>query len=214
MENAALFEQRLRATGYPEVRTNQMPPNCHNAEHAHAWDVHALVLEGDITITVDGNPHTYKAGEEFVMATGCKHTEQVGPQGVRYLVGRRDNGAIKAIEKTIATYLDGLYEGDTGKLADAFHENCHLYSVGQDGVLADVPRAKWFDIVKGRASPKSQGLKRTDRILSIDIAGSESALVKLECSIHPRYFTDYLTLLRFGPRWQIVSKTFRTDVKD
>jgi hypothetical protein len=147
------------------------------------------------------------------MPTGCKHSEDVGPQGVKYIVGRRDNQAIEKIRQTIQTYLDGLYEGDTGKLAEAFHESCHLYSVGQDGVLADVPRPKWLDIVKGRASPKSQNLPRTDRILSIDIAGSDSALVKLECSIHPRYFTDYLTLLRFGPRWQIVSKTFRTDVK-
>lgn len=213
MENAALFEQRLRASGYPEVRTNQMPPNCHNAEHAHAWDVHALVLEGDITLTVSGVAKKYSAGEEFVMAAGCKHAEDVGPGGVKYLVGRRDTKAIESIRKTIATYLDGLYEGDTDKLAAAFHESCHLYSVGQDGVLADVPRPKWLEIVQGRASPKSQGLQRTDRILSIDIAGHETALVKLECSIPPRHFTDYLALLRFGDRWRIVSKTYRADVK-
>jgi len=210
---SAQFEQKLRAAGYPEIRTNQLPPNCHNAEHAHPWDVHALVLDGDITLTVAGVAKKYGVGDEFVMATGCKHVEQVGPQGVKYLVGRRDNKALESIRRTIQTYFDGLYEGDTDKLAEAFHDSCHLYSVGQDGVLADLPRPKWFDIVKGRASPKSQGLPRTDRILTIDLSGSDCALVKVECSIHPRYFTDYLTLLRFGDRWRIVSKTFRTDVK-
>lgn len=42
-----------------------MPPNCHNAEHSHPFEVLALVLEGDITLTVGGSA------------------------GVRYLVGRR-----------------------------------------------------------------------------------------------------------------------------
>ena len=120
---------------------------------------------------------------------------------------------IEAVEKVVWTYLDGLYEGDTGKLAQAFHEVSHLYSVS-DGGVADLPREKWFEFVKGRASAKSQGLKRTDRIVSIDLAGPETAFVKLECSIHPRYFTDYLTLLKLNGGWKVVSKTYRTDVRE
>ena len=111
------------------------------------------------------------------------------------------------------TYLDGLYEGDTGKLAQAFHEVSHLYSVS-DGGVADLPREKWFEFVKGRASPKSKGFTRTDRIVSIDLSGPETAFVKLECSIHPRYFTDYLTLLKLNGGWKVVSKTYRTDVRE
>jgi C-terminal processing protease CtpA/Prc len=61
--------------------------------------------------------------------------------------------------------------------------------------------------VKGRPSAKSRGLKRTDRIVSIDMSGPETAFVKLECSIHPRYFTDYLTLLKLKDGWKVVSKT-------
>ena len=44
------------------------------------------------------------------------------------------------------------------------------------------------------------------------MSGPETAFVKLECSIHPRYFTDYLSLLKLNGRWRIVSKPFRTDV--
>jgi hypothetical protein len=44
--------------------------------------------------------------------------------------------------------------------------------------------------------------------LSIDLSGPETACVKLECSIHPRYFTDDLTLLKFKGGWRVVSKTF------
>ena len=122
-------------------------------------------------------------------------------------------GEIEAVEKVVWTSLDGLYEGDTGKLAQAFHEVSHLYSVS-DGGVADLPREKWFEFVKGRASPKSKGLKRTDRIVSVDFSGPETAFVKVECSIHPRYFTDYLTLLKLNGGWKVVSKTYRTDVRE
>ena len=122
-------------------------------------------------------------------------------------------GEIDAIEKVVWTYLDGLHEGDTRKLGQVFHEVSHLYSLS-DGGVADVPREKWFEMVKNRPSAKAKGLGRTDRIVSIDLSGPETAFVKLECSIHPRYFTDYLTLLQLKDGWRIVSKTFRTDVRE
>lgn len=87
--DSAAFEARLKAEGYPEIRTNGYPPNCHNAEHKHPFDVLALVLEGDITLTIAGKARTYRAGEEFSMPAGCAHIEDTGPSGVRYLVGRR-----------------------------------------------------------------------------------------------------------------------------
>ena len=88
------FEARLRAEGFPEIRTNALQPGCHNAEHSHPFDVLALVLEGDITLTVEGNARTYRAGDEFSMKAGCAHVEDVGAQGVKYLVGRRPRGQV------------------------------------------------------------------------------------------------------------------------
>ena len=116
------------------------------------------------------------------------------------------------VEKVVWTYLDGLHEGDTHKLAAAFHEVSHLYSLGADGVT-DLPRADWLKMVAGRPSPKSQALERTDRVVSIDFSGPETAWVKVECAVPPRYFTDCLTLLRLKDGWRIVSKTFRTTVR-
>ena len=83
------FTARLQAEGYPEVRINELEPNRRNAEHQHPFDVLALVLEGEITLTVEGRARTYRAGEEFSMQAGCRHVEDIGPQGVKYLVGRR-----------------------------------------------------------------------------------------------------------------------------
>lgn len=77
---------------------------------------------------------------------------------------RKLNQDMAAVEKVVWTYLDGLYEGDTDRLASAFHEVSHLYSLGPDGV-ADVPRAEWFKMVASRPSPKSRALERSDRIV-------------------------------------------------
>ena len=118
-----------------------------------------------------------------------------------------------AIERVVQTYFDGLHEGDTQKLASAFHEVSHLYSIGAGGV-EDLPRAKWLDMVGARPSAKSRGLARRDRIVSIDISGPETAFVKVECQIPPRYFTDYLLLLKQQEGWKIVSKSFRADVRE
>jgi quercetin dioxygenase-like cupin family protein len=88
--NATEFEARLKAEGYDEIRTNGLEPKRHNAEHSHPFDVLALVLEGDITLTVDGKPRKYAVGDQFTMQAGCRHVEDAGPQGVKYLVGRRN----------------------------------------------------------------------------------------------------------------------------
>ena len=83
------FEARLKAEGWPEVRTNELPPNRRNPEHEHPFDVLAMVLEGEITLTVEGRSRTYRPGDEFSMKAGCRHVEDIGPAGVKYLVGRR-----------------------------------------------------------------------------------------------------------------------------
>jgi quercetin dioxygenase-like cupin family protein len=83
------FEAKLQREGYPEIRVQSYQPNHHNAEHSHPFDAHALILEGAITITVDGKPTTYRAGDQFMVKAGTRHTEDMGPQGVSYVVGRR-----------------------------------------------------------------------------------------------------------------------------
>ena len=114
------------------------------------------------------------------------------------------------ISRALWIYLDGLYEGDTEKLGSVFHPVCHLFSNSGDDFL-DWSRDEWFKIVKDRPTPKSQGLARHDRIISIDMADETTALAKLNCAIPPRYFTDYLSLLKLDGRWRIVSKSFRAE---
>ena len=117
------------------------------------------------------------------------------------------------ISSALSTYLDGLYEGDTEKLGSVFHPVCHLFS-NSGGEFLDWSRDKWFDVVNGRPSPKSQGLSRQDRIISIDMSDGTTAIAKLNCAVPPRYFTDYLTLLKLDGRWQIISKSFCSETHE
>lgn len=87
--NRAEFESELHAQGYLEVADRRMQANETNPEHHHEFDARLLVLEGEMTITSEGEKRTYRAGDTFAMTAGCRHTEQCGAEGVRYLAGRR-----------------------------------------------------------------------------------------------------------------------------
>lgn len=89
------------------------------------------------------------------------------------------NSDVAAIEKVLQVYFDGLHEGDTKKLGEAFHPASHLYSAAPDGKAADMPRADWFKMVEGRPSAKSKGSVRADRIVSIDFSGPATAFAKV-----------------------------------
>jgi Putative lumazine-binding len=116
------------------------------------------------------------------------------------------------LEQAIQAYVDGLYEGDTAKLGSVFHDVAHLFSV-DGGKLADLPRDKWFEFVRGRKSAQSQDLPRNDFIVHIDRSSPTTAFAKVQCQIPPRYFTDYLTFVKLADGWKVVSKTFHTETR-
>ena len=123
------------------------------------------------------------------------------------------DASIGEITELLRDYLDGLHDGDLDRFGRIFHPNSHLYAT--DGsALTDMSRAQYFELIGSRESPRAQGLARYDRILSIHKAGPNTALAIVNCAIPPRYFTDYLTLLRTDDGWQIVSKTYHTEIHE
>jgi len=86
------FENEVKTQGYGELVDRRMDPNHTNPEHAHEFDARVLVLEGAITIGRADDTHTFRAGEFCEIAAGTLHTEQCGPDGVRYVAARRYKG--------------------------------------------------------------------------------------------------------------------------
>ena len=89
MMDAKEFEVTLAAGGYLEVKTLKAPPGSVNATHAHEFDARLFIVEGELTLTRDGGVRTYRPGEVFEIPSGTPHSEQYGPTGATYLVGRR-----------------------------------------------------------------------------------------------------------------------------
>ncbi|MGB4765973.1 MAG: nuclear transport factor 2 family protein [Rugosibacter sp.] len=117
-----------------------------------------------------------------------------------------------AVILVLKNYFEGLYRSDTQILRQVFHPAA-IYACATDGTLLTLRMDEYFPIVDKRPSPASRSEERTDRIIAIEFAGPVTALAKVECSIHPKYFTDLLTLILVDGRWQIISKVFHYELK-
>ncbi len=83
------FTELLAREGFAPPVSVERPPLGRFDEHTHPFEARALILEGEIRIaTVDGE-RTYRAGDMFHLQTNQAHSESYGPEGVRYLSGRR-----------------------------------------------------------------------------------------------------------------------------
>jgi 4-oxalocrotonate tautomerase len=97
-------------------------------------------------------------------------------------------------------------------LSRAFHPQAHYVCPTEDALVYRT-MSEYFPIVDARPSPASRGEPRHDRIVSIELGGPALAFVRAECSIGPKFFTDFLTLIRTDDRWQIISKVFHFDLR-
>jgi quercetin dioxygenase-like cupin family protein len=92
MDKAA-FETALRNEGFRVVNSS-VKPNLIASNHCHDFDARSWVLGGEITITRDNTPTTFRVGQCFDVPAGCMHAEHVGPEGVALLSGRRRHGPL------------------------------------------------------------------------------------------------------------------------
>ena len=87
--NQSEFEAKLQSEGY-QIFYGGLQAGTVNPDHAHDWDVRVMVIGGEITLTRGGKEETFRVGDSCAVAAGEVHAERVGPQGVAYIVGRRN----------------------------------------------------------------------------------------------------------------------------
>jgi quercetin dioxygenase-like cupin family protein len=117
------FEADLRREGYRVVNTS-VRPNLIAPNHCHDFDAKVLVLGGEITITRDNCPTTFRTGQCFEVPTGCMHAEHVGPEGVALLSGRRREGPLtrEAFESDLRREgFEVVHGGQKGDFAEELH---------------------------------------------------------------------------------------------
>ena len=83
------FEAELKSAGYSEIESKSLDPRPANTGHAHDYDIRGLVLSGIFIVNDGGKPVTYRAGEIFDVPAGKSHTEEIGAEGAKIVVGRK-----------------------------------------------------------------------------------------------------------------------------
>jgi mannose-6-phosphate isomerase-like protein (cupin superfamily) len=88
-------EQRkqLEAEGFAHTFVWQDSPYALYPNHTHAGLTAHVILDGEMTLTMQGRPRTLCAGERCDVPAGEVHSARMGPGGCRYLVGEK-RGAI------------------------------------------------------------------------------------------------------------------------
>ena len=117
------------------------------------------------------------------------------------------------IAAALLVYFDGLHHSDTRRLKRIFHPEA-IYACATEGKLTRLSMEEYFPIIDQRPSPASRGELRSDRIISIEFAGPVTALVRAECAIGARHFTDFLTLICLDGEWRIIAKVFNYDIRE
>jgi quercetin dioxygenase-like cupin family protein len=83
------IENQLRAEGFGHTYIWQDGPHAHYSDHTHATETAHVILDGEMTLTMDGRSITYRAGDRADVPAGAVHSARMGPAGCRYLVGER-----------------------------------------------------------------------------------------------------------------------------
>ncbi|AOF89851.1 nuclear transport factor 2 family protein [Sinorhizobium sp. RAC02] len=116
--------------------------------------------------------------------------------------------AFQDIYALLQDYFDALYFCDVEKLQRVFHPSA-IYATADETPLLYRTMAEYVPIVAARQSPASRNEARRDHVDAIDIAGENTAVARVRCSIGARDFVDFLTLVRTDGQWRIIAKVFQ-----
>ncbi|GAP34425.1 cupin domain-containing protein [Piscinibacter sakaiensis] len=83
------FRDEALARGYTEVLERRWEPGAVAPDHTHPFDASALVVQGELWLTVAGQTRHLRPGDRFELAAEVPHDERYGDAGATYWVARR-----------------------------------------------------------------------------------------------------------------------------
>jgi mannose-6-phosphate isomerase-like protein (cupin superfamily) len=87
--NIPELEKQLQQEGFKHTYVWQDGPRACYSDHTHASETAHIILDGEMTLTMDGKSATYHAGERCDVPAGAVHSARMGPAGCRYLIGEK-----------------------------------------------------------------------------------------------------------------------------
>lgn len=83
------LERQLHGEGFLQTYVWQDGPNAFYPDHTHVLETAHIILDGEMTLTRDGESRTFTSGERCDVPAGAAHSAKMGPRGCRYLIGER-----------------------------------------------------------------------------------------------------------------------------
>jgi hypothetical protein len=83
------FVAQAHAAGFSEVLERRWDPGVEVAEHGHPFALEALVVEGEMWLTIGHATRHLRPGDRFTLARDAPHAERYGDAGAVYWVARR-----------------------------------------------------------------------------------------------------------------------------
>ncbi len=83
------IEKQLHEEGFSHTYVWQDGPRASHPDHTHPTETAHIILEGELTLTMDGQTHTFRAGERCDVPAETVHSARMGPAGCRYLIGEK-----------------------------------------------------------------------------------------------------------------------------
>jgi mannose-6-phosphate isomerase-like protein (cupin superfamily) len=88
----AAFEADARAKGFDEVTERRWDPKATTGTHTHPFSVQAVVVQGEMWLTVGESTRHLRPGDTFELERDMPHAERYGVEGATYWVARRHGG--------------------------------------------------------------------------------------------------------------------------
>ncbi len=85
-----VFKTKQLAAGFDEVIERSWQPNTVLDTHTHPFAVDALVVQGEMWLTVNGLTQHLLPQDRFTLAREVPHEERYGAQGATYWVARKN----------------------------------------------------------------------------------------------------------------------------
>ena len=83
------FSRQALSEGFDEVLERLWAPGTVLDTHTHPFAVEALVVQGQVWLTVGEETRALQSGDRFELAKGVPHSERYGDEGATFWVARR-----------------------------------------------------------------------------------------------------------------------------
>ena len=84
------FKASARSQGFDEIVERQWKPDTEVGTHTHSFAVKALVVQGEMWLSVGERTLHLLPGDTFQLDREVPHAERYGPEGATYWAARRN----------------------------------------------------------------------------------------------------------------------------